>query len=97
MLGFLIAAGLGFLTPQLEAPLGTPVTKALQGYITVAPEEKRLITFMLAMLIAAVAAVLVGSGTPFWIMVGGVLGYFGTRIFAAVKKIIDDRSASDDA
>lgn len=97
MLGFLIAAGLGYLTPKLVAPLGTPVVKALQNHIKIAPEEKRLITFMLAMLIAAIVAVLIGSGTPFWIMVGGVLGYFGSRIFAAVKKIIDDRSASGDA
>ncbi len=91
MLGFIIAAAAGFLTPQLEGPLGGPVIKAMEGHIPVEPGEKRLIAFMLAMLCAGIAAALLNTGTPFWIMLGGVLGYFGTRIVDAGKKAADAR------
>ncbi len=92
MLGFLIAAVAGFLTPQLETPVAGPIVKAMEGHIAVEPAEKRLIAFMVAMLAAAIAAALLNSGTPFWVILGGVLGYFGTRLFEAGKKAVDARS-----
>ena len=94
MLGFLIAAAAGYLTPQITDSLADPVIKAVGGFITVEPAEKRLVGFMLAMLAAGIAAVLLHSGTPFWIILGGVLGYFGRRIVAAAQKLINDRSAN---
>ncbi|WP_296426231.1 hypothetical protein [Yoonia sp.] len=93
MLGFIIAAVAGFLTPHIEGPVAEPIVKALQGRIPVEASEKRLIAFMVAMLGAGVAAALLDSGTPFWMIVGGVLGYFATRIMAAGQKLIDARNS----
>jgi ABC-type microcin C transport system permease subunit YejE len=95
MLGFLIAAAAGFLTPQLEGPVAVPVMKALEGHIPVTDNEKRLIAFMVALLAAAVLAAAFNTGSVFGIIVGAILGYFGPRIFAALKTIIDGRPKSD--
>ncbi len=94
MLGFLIAALAGFLTPQIEAPVAGPIVKTLERYITLDPNEKRLIAFMVALLAAAVCAALLESGTTFGVILGAILGYFGMRIFAVLKKIIDGRTDS---
>ena len=95
MLGFIIAAVAGFLTPQLEGPVADPIAKAMQGHIKVEPTEKRLIAFMVAMLIAGIASALLNSGTTFWVILGGVLGYFGTRLFEAGKKAVDARNSDN--
>jgi len=95
MLGFIIAAAAGFLTPQIEGPLTTPLIKALEGYIKIEPTEARLIAFMIAMLVSGIAAALLASGTAFWVVLGGVLGYFGTRIVALVKKEIEARRGAN--
>jgi len=95
MLGFLIAAAAGFLTPQLEGPIAGPVTKALEGHIPVTDNEKRLIAFMVALLGAAVLAAAFDTGSVFGIIVGAILGYFGRRIFKVLKTIIDGRPNSD--
>ena len=87
MLGFIIAIFAGFLTPQLEGPLAGPIIKALDGHIAIDPTEKRLVAFMAAILIAGIAAALLSSGSAFWIMFGGVLGYFGTRLVTLGKKL----------
>ena len=95
MLGFIIAAVAGFLAPQLEGPVANPIVKAMQDHIKVEPAETRLIAFMVAMLVAGIAAALLNSGTPFWIILGGVLGYFGTRLFEAGKKAMDARNSDN--
>lgn len=92
MLGFLIAALAGFLTPQIEAPVAGPIFKTLERYFKVEPSEKRLIAFMVALLAAAVCAALLDSGTTFGVILGAILGYFGLRLFAVLKKIIDGRT-----
>jgi len=92
MLGFLIAALAGFLTPQIEGPVAGPVIEALEKQFTVAPNEKRLIAFMVALVGAAVVATLLDSGTVFGIVLGAVLGYFAPRIFAVLKRVIEARS-----
>ena len=91
MLGFLIAAAAGFLTPQLDGPVAGPIIRALDGHLPVTPEEKRLISFMVALLVAAVLAVAFDTGSVFGIIVGAVLGYFGSRIFAVLKKVVEGR------
>lgn len=95
MLGFLIAALLGFLTPQVEGPVAGPIVKALQGYFTIEPSETRLIVFMIMLLAAAICAALLASGTTFGVILGAILGYFGTRIFAVIKKVIDGRADAE--
>lgn len=94
MLGFLIAALAGFLTPQIEAPLAGPIVKTLERHISIAPTEKRLVAFMVALLAAAICAALLESGTTFGVILGAILGYFGQRIFVLLKKIIDGRTDS---
>jgi ABC-type microcin C transport system permease subunit YejE len=89
MLGFLVAALAGYLTPQLEGAIATPVVKVLEGYFTVDAHEKRLIAFMAALLVAAVLAVLLDSGSLLGVIIGTIFGYFAVRILAVLKKVID--------
>ena len=91
MLGFLIAAAAGYLTPHLEGPVAGPVSKALEAYFPIAAFEKRLIAFMAALLGAAILAAVFNTGSVFGIIIGGILGYFGARIFAVLKKVIEGR------
>lgn len=94
MLGFLVAAVAGFLTPQIEGSVAGPIVRILEGYFTVEPSEKRLIAFMIALTAAAVLASLLNSGTVFGVIIGAVLGYFGLRIYTVLKKIIGGRSGT---
>ena len=91
MLGFLAAIVAGFVTPQLEAPLARPLARKMEKYITLEASETRLIAFILAMLAAGVASALLASGSTFWVILGGALGYFGTRLVAAAREVMDAR------
>ena len=73
----------------------TPIVKALDGHIKIAPTETRLIAFMIAMIAAGVVAALLNSGSAFWVMFGGVLGYFGTRIVEVIKKQMDAQNNAE--
>jgi len=95
MLGFLIAAAAGFLTPQIEGPVAGPIVKMLERFFPVPPVEKRLVAFMVALLAAAVLALALDSGSILGIIIGAILGYFGTRIFNVLKKTIEDRRDAD--
>ncbi|MEO1639267.1 MAG: hypothetical protein AAFU41_08475 [Pseudomonadota bacterium] len=95
MLGFLVAVAAGFITPQIEGPVAGQIVKALEGSITIEANEKRLIAFMVALLAAAVIAALLDSGSVFGIIVGAILGYFGTRIVAKIKQVIDGQSKAE--
>lgn len=95
MLGFIVAAIAGLLVPQIEDPVTTPVVKFLQGYITIEAGEKRAISFMIALLAAAILAALLDSGTTFGVILGAVLGYFGVRLYALLKRIIEARTDAD--
>ncbi|WP_108814876.1 hypothetical protein [Loktanella sp. Alg231-35] len=92
MLGFLIAAAAGFLTPQIESALAKPIMSALEKHIPVTPNETRAIAFMVALLGAAILVALVDSGSVFGVIVGAILGYFGLRIFNVIKGVIEGRS-----
>ncbi|WP_156788530.1 hypothetical protein [Roseobacter sp. CCS2] len=95
MLGFLIAAVAGFLTPQLEGPVAGPIVKALEGYFPVMANERRLIAFMAALLVAAILAAAFDSGSVFGVIIGAILGYFGPRIFEVLKKVVEGRRDSE--
>ncbi|MEO0931149.1 MAG: hypothetical protein AAFY14_10960 [Pseudomonadota bacterium] len=95
MLGFIIAVAAGFFTPLIGGPLVDPLVKALGNHITIEADERPLVAFMLALLIAGTASAVLASGTPFWIILGGILGYFGSRIFDAAKKVMAERNAAD--
>ena len=76
MLGFIIAVIAGFLTPHLEAPVGKPVAKAIEGFVELEAGETRLFSFIVAMLIAGVLCALFDTGSPLGVMLGGAIGYF---------------------
>lgn len=94
MLGFLIAIAAGFATPHLEAPVARPLAKMMEKHFTVEASEVRLIAFMVAMLAAGVVSALLHSGMTFWVILGGAIGYFGSRLIAAAREIIDARRNS---
>lgn len=91
MLGFLVAIGAGFITPHLDGPVAKPLMTALGKWIEFNEAETRLVSFMAAMIGAGVLANLLNSGATFWVILGGVLGYFITRIVAAAKTVMDQR------
>ena len=93
MLGFLIAAAAGYLTPQLEENAAPAVIKGLSKHIEITGQEKRLVAFMIALLAAAALSSLLDSGGIVVVSLGVVLGYFGKRIVAAVQKFLDDRKS----
>lgn len=92
MLGFLIAAAAGFLTPQLEGAVAKPLIGAMQKQIPITDNETRAIAFMVALLGAAILCALVDSGSVFGVIFGAILGYFGMRIFNVLKTVIEGRS-----
>lgn len=92
MLGFIIAAVAGFLTPQLEEPVAQPIMKAVGRHFIIAPTEKRLVAFMVALLAAGVLVAALDNGSVLGVISGAILGYFGTRIFAVLKKLIEGRT-----
>lgn len=94
MLGFLAAIVAGFVTPQLEAPIARPLARKMEKYITLEASETRLIAFIIAMLAAGIVASLLDSGGAFWIVLGGALGYFGTRLVAAIREMMDARKGN---
>lgn len=93
MFGFLIAAAAGFATPMLEGPAARPVARMLGQSIEIEDTEIRLIAFIIAMVIAAVVASIFDSGSMLGLLIGGALGYFGTRLFGALKRVIEGRKA----
>lgn len=93
MLGFLVAILAGALTPRLDAPVTRPLCRRIADYVEVQPAETRLVSFMVAMLGAGVLANLLHSGSTFWVILGGVLGYFLTRLVAAARTALDQRAA----
>lgn len=92
MLGFLIAAAAGFVTPQLDGPVAKPIAAMLEGSFKIEPQELRLISFMVAMIAAAVLANIFDSGSTFGIIAGGIIGYFGMRIYTLLRRIIEART-----
>jgi len=86
LLGFIIAVIAGFLTPHAEQPLARPLARALGGAIRLEAGEMRLLSFMLMMLLAGLASALLSSGSAFWVMLGGALGYFATRLMEAARR-----------
>jgi len=92
MLGFIVAAVAGFIVPQLEAPVARPLARMLEKHITLEAAETRLLAFIVAMLGAGVIGSLLHSGSAFWMILGGALGYFGTRLVAAARAFMDARN-----
>lgn len=93
MLGFIVSVIAGYAVPHLEGPLGRPIAKFLAKHIALEETETRLITFVVAMLGAGIVAALLDSGSAFWMILGGALGYFGARLVAAGKVMVENRKS----
>ena len=52
------------------------------------------LAFIVAMLAAGVIGSLLDSGSAFWMILGGALGYFATRLVAAARAAMDARKDS---
>lgn len=91
MFGFFIALAAGFLTPHAEAPLARPVADALRHVIKLEEGETRLFSFIIVMLIAGLLCALFDTGSPLGVMLGGALGYFGLRLSAYAKSVLDGK------
>ncbi len=95
MLGFIVAIAGGFFTPQAEPILAKPVADMAGKYITLEAGELRLLAFILVMLVVGIVSALLASGSTFWVILGGTLGYFGKRIVAAAKAAIPEKDGVD--
>jgi len=91
MLGFIVAVIAGFLTPHAETPVAAPLARWIERWIPMRPGEVRLLAFALMLLAAGLVSVLLDSGSAFWIVLGGTLGYFGTRIVTAFREQVQHR------
>jgi hypothetical protein len=91
MIGFIVAVVAGWLTPMLEAPLARPLARAMGPRILVEPGEMRALSFIIAMLAAGVVAELLDSGSAFWVILGGTIGIFASRLAALLRKVIEGR------
>lgn len=95
MIGFIVAVIAGFLIPHAEEPLGKPLAQSLRKFITVDDGEIAAVSVILMSVLAGLAAVILHSGSPFWIAIGVGVGYFGTRIVAGARQGIDGRRDKD--
>ena len=93
MIGFLVALIAGYFTPQLDSPVSVPLRRSISAHVPVQEVELRLISFIVAMLAAGLIAALFDSGSAFWVILGGALGYFGKRLFAAGQREVERRRA----
>ena len=96
MLAFIVAVVAGFLTPHVESSIGKSVTQALSDHITVEPGESRLIAFLVVMLLAGIVIALIGGGSPFWVILGGAIGVFLSRLIDAGRSEYERRKAARD-
>ena len=91
MLGFVTALIAGFVTPHIEVPLIRPLVRRIAPHLRIEEAEVRRVSFALRMLIAGLIAALLDSGTAFWVILGGVIGYFALRLVEAARQLLDQR------
>jgi len=92
MLGFFIALIGGFAAPYLDDIAARPVAAALPTKtMAVEDAEIRALSVMIALLAVTLLCLILNSGSPFGIAVGLVIGYFLTRLVAALKQAVDPK------
>ena len=47
-----------------------------------------MLAFIIMMLVAGLLAEIFDSGSAFWVIVGGTLGFFGTRIVTRLRGVL---------
>lgn len=91
MLGFILAVVAGWLTPVAEGPVARPLAKAMRPQVAVEEGEMRVLAFIFMMLVAGLLAEIFDSGSAFWVIAGGTLGFFGTRIVTWLRGVLGGR------
>ena len=96
MLVFILSIIAGFAAPMVD-PLVKSITARWGDDIKVDSGEYRTLGFAGLLLAVALLAWITGASIPaFWILLGGVLGLFGKRLFALGRKAWADRANRDD-
>ena len=96
MLTFILSVIAGFATPYVEPAL-VKLLKPNLGDFPIHEGEHQTITFVL--LLVAVSIVVIVSGllaSAFTVLLGGVLGLFGVRLFKLLRDLIDGQSRDKD-
>ncbi|MCC7321142.1 MAG: hypothetical protein IT542_09220 [Rubellimicrobium sp.] len=91
MWGFIVAIIGGLVVDRAEEPLARPLARLIAPVVRIEQAEMRTLAFAVVMLIVGVIADLIDSGSPFWVILGGVLGLFGVRLFAFARDRLDQR------
>ena len=91
MFGFILAVVAGWLTPVAEWPVARPLAKAMRPHVVVEESEMRVLAFIIMMLVAGLLAEIFDSGSAFWVIVGGTLGFYGTRIVTRLRGVLGGR------
>lgn len=92
MLGFIIALIGGFAAPYLDDMAARPVADALpKKTMAVEDGEIRALSVLIALLVVTLVCTIFNSGSLFGIAVGMVIGYFLTRLVAALKQAADPK------
>ena len=92
---FVLSLVAGFLAPYVEPSVRNLVVGRLEA---LALKDEEYLIVALAVLLLAVVILSFMSGLPapaFSVILGGVIGLFGVRVFNALKKMADVHSEKD--
>ena len=95
MLVFVLSLIAGFATPMFEPTVKTVMSGRVKD-IKIEAAEYRTLAFALLLLGVAILASVTGSDAPiFTVLLGGLLGLFGTRLIAFAKAKWAERSDAE--
>lgn len=96
MLTFILSVIAGFATPYVEPAL-VKLLKPNLGDFPIHEGEHQTITFVLLLVAVAIAAIVSGLlASAFTVLLGGVLGLFGVRLFRVLRALVDGQSSDRD-
>ena len=96
MLTFILSVIAGFATPYVEPAL-VKLLKPNLGDFPIHEGEHQTITFVLLLVAVAIAAIVSGLlASAFTVLLGGVLGLFGARLFRVLRALVDGQSSDRD-
>lgn len=91
MWGFIVAIIGGLVVAPAEDLLAKPVARLIAPVAKVEDSEMRALSLAIVLLIVGIIAELIHSGTPFWVILGAILGLFGQRLYTWTRGAIEKR------
>ncbi|MEL6548700.1 MAG: hypothetical protein AAFQ54_00490 [Pseudomonadota bacterium] len=89
MLAFILAIAAGFASRLVQEPLVGALEKVLLDKIDIKTEDALALSYAVCLLVVGILVALSASTvSAFAILLGGLLGLFGTEIVAAIRKAI---------